>query len=35
MTKLINKYNFCRGKGPKLYIGPWTLSEDIDWSKNE
>ena len=23
----------CRGKGPKLYIGPWALFEDVDWSE--
>ena len=26
---------FCRDKGQKLYIGPWTLAEDVDWSKDE
>ena len=25
----------CRGKGPKLYVWPWALSEDVDWSKDE
>ena len=25
----------CRDKGPRLYIGPWTLAEDVDWSENE
>ena len=24
-----------RDKGPRSYIGPWVLSEDIDMSENE
>ena len=27
--------NICRDKGPKSYIGPWTLSENVDWSEDE
>ena len=23
----------CRDKGPKSYIGPWVLSEDVEWSE--
>ena len=26
---------YCRDKGQKLYIGPWTLAEDVDWSEDE
>ena len=25
----------CRDKGPKLYIGPWALAEDVGWSEDE
>ena len=27
--------NICRDKGQKLYIGPWALAEDVDWSEDE
>ena len=30
-----NCKEYCRDKGPKSYIGPWALSEDIDRSKEE
>ena len=30
-----NNYTNCRGKGPRLYIGPWILSEDSDTSEEE
>ena len=23
----------CRDKGPKSYIKPWALSEDVEWSE--
>ena len=26
---------YCRDKDPKLYIGPWALAEDVDWSEDE
>ena len=25
-----NNNNNCKDKGPRSYIGPWALSEDID-----
>ena len=28
-------YAFCWGKGPRSYIGPWVLSEDIDRSEEK
>ena len=29
-------YNmYCRDKGPKLYIGPWALAKDVDWSEDK
>ena len=36
ITKLVITFDYnCRVKGPKLYIGPWTLAEDVDWSDDE
>ena len=30
------KYDvYCKGKGPRSYIGPWALSENIDRSEEE
>ena len=26
---------YCKGKGPKSYIGPWALSGDINWSEEK
>ena len=26
---------YCRGRGPKSYIGPWALSGDINWSEEK
>ena len=28
-----HKIHACRDKGPKSYIGPWVLSEDVEWSE--
>ena len=25
----------CRDKGPKSYIGPWALFEDVEWTEEE
>ena len=25
----------CRDKGPKLYSGPWALTDDFDWSEDK
>ena len=25
----------CRDKGPKLYIRPWPMAEDVDCSEDE
>ena len=30
-----HKIHACRDKGPKSYIGPWVLSEDVGWSEEE
>ena len=30
-----NFHYICKDKGPKLYIGPWVLAEDVDWSEDE
>ena len=27
--------DYCRGKGPGSYIGPWALSNDINWSEDK
>ena len=24
----------CKDKGPKLYIGPWALAENVGWSED-
>ena len=32
---MISLFVSCRGKGLGSYIGPWTLSEDIDRSEEE
>ena len=29
----LGSHIYCRDKGPKSYIGPWPLSEDVEWSK--
>ena len=26
---------YCKDKSPKLYIGPWALADDFDWSEDE
>ena len=26
---------YCRNKSLKLYIGPWVLADDFDWSEDE
>ena len=26
---------YCRDKSLKLYIGPWVLADDFDWSEDE
>ena len=26
---------YCKGKGPRSYIGPWTLSEDVNKSEDK
>ena len=26
-----NEVCSCRDKGPKSYVGPWALSEDVEW----
>ena len=33
--ELIYYYYYCRGKGPKLYIWPWALFKDVDWSEDK
>ena len=25
----------CSDKGPKSYIGPWALFEDVEWTEEE
>ena len=35
LKKAKTRYTQCRGKGPKLYIGPWALAEDIGWSEDK
>ena len=34
-TKRKKNNDKCRDKGPKSYIGPWALAEDVDWSEDE
>ena len=29
----LGSHIYCRDKGPKSYIGPWPLSEDMEWSE--
>ena len=29
------KYNNYRDMVSKLYIGPWALAEDVDWSEDD
>ena len=30
-----NNNNNCRDKGLKLYIGPWVLTNDVDWFEDD
>ena len=33
--KLLMVHKQCRDKGPKLYIGPWALAENVGWSEDK
>jgi len=28
-------HTYCRDKGLESYIGPWVLSEDVEWFEEE